>query len=119
MDLVIAGVETEELFVGTARGEYPDGTVLDVPAALQGAQDLAIANVGGELVNSRDLELQGRPGRQFKASLTVEGQRGTLLQRVNFDGPVLYQNVVTGAGELTFRDPAVAAFFESFRFTEG
>jgi hypothetical protein len=119
MVLAIAGVETEELFVGTARGQYPDGTVLDVPAALQGAQDLAIANVGGTLVGSRELELQGRPGRQFRASLTVNGQPGTLLQRVYFDGPVLYQNIVTGAGELTFQDPAVAAFFDSFRFTDG
>jgi hypothetical protein len=119
MDLSIAAVESEELFMGTARGQYPEGTVLDVPAALQGAQDLAIANVEGTLVTSRDLELQGRPGREFAASLTANGQPGTLLQRVYFDGPVLYQNVVTGAGELTFQDPAVATFFDSFRFTEG
>ena len=119
MDLSIAAVETESLFVGTARGQYPKGTVLDVPAALQGAQDLAIANVEGTLVASRDLELQGRPGREFAASLTVNGRPSTLLQRVYFDGPVLYQNIVTGAGELTFQDPAVVAFFDSFRFTEG
>jgi hypothetical protein len=119
MDLSIAAVETEELFMGTARGQYPEGTVLDVPAALQGAQDLAIANVEGTLVASRDLELQGRPGREFAASLTANGQPGTLLQRVYFDGPVLYQNIATGAGELTFQDPAVAVFFDSFRFTEG
>jgi hypothetical protein len=119
MDLSIAAVETEELFLGTARGQYPEGTALDVPAALQGAQDQAIANVEGTLVDSRDLELQGRPGREFSASLTVDGQPSTLLQRVYFDGPVLYQNVVTGAGELTFQDPALAEFFDSFRFTEG
>ena len=119
MDLTIAAVETEEMFTATARGQYPEGTVLDVPAALQGAQDLAIANVEGTLVASRDLELQGRPGREFAASLTANGEPGTLLQRVYFDGPVLYQNIVTGAGELTFQDPAVAPFFDSFRFTEG
>jgi hypothetical protein len=119
MDLSIAAVETEDLFVGTARGEYPEGTVLDVPAALQGAQDQAIANVKGTLIASRNLELQGRPGRQFAASLRVRGQPATLLQRVYFDGPVLYQNIVTGAGELTFQDPALAPFFDSFRFTEG
>ena len=119
MDLSIAAVEAEDLFLATARGQYPKGTVLDVPAALQGAQDLAIANVEGTLVASRDLELQGRPGREFSASLTANGEPGTLLQRVYFDGPVLYQNVVTGAGELTFKDPALAPFFDSFRFTEG
>ncbi len=119
MDLLIAAVETEELFMGTACGQYPEGTVVDVPAALQGAQDQAIANVEGTLVAGRDLELQGRPGREFTASLTVNGQPSTLLQRVYFDGPVLYQNIVTGAGELTFQDPALAPFFDSFRFTEG
>ena len=119
MDLEIAAVETEKMFISTARGQYPRGTVLDVPAALQGAQDQAIANVRGTLIASRDLELQGRPGREFAASLTANGQPGTLLQRVYFDGPVLYQNIVTGAGELTFEDPAVATFFDSFRFTDG
>ena len=81
MNLSIAAVETEEMFMATARGQYPEGTELDVPAALQGAQDMAIANVEGTLVASRDLELQGRPGREFSASLTANGEQGTLLQR--------------------------------------
>jgi hypothetical protein len=89
MDLSIAAVETDQLFMGTARGQYPTGTVVDVPAALQGAQDQAIADVKATLVDSRDLELQGRPGREFAASLTVKGQPAMLLQRVYFDGPVL------------------------------
>jgi hypothetical protein len=117
MDVEIVGVESADLFVATARGQYPKGTTLRVPAALQGAQDQAIANVQGELISSRDIELQGRPGREFSASLTSNGEAGTLLQRVYLDGLVIYQVIVTGAGELTFQDPATAAFFKSFRFT--
>jgi hypothetical protein len=115
MDLEIAGVETDDRFYGTVRGEYPKGTTLDVPGALQGAQEQAIANVKGTLIDSRDIELQGRPGREFSASFTSNGEAGTLLQRIYLDGTVMYQNIVTGAGELTFEDPAIAAFFESFR----
>jgi hypothetical protein len=118
MRIVIVGVERDDLFIATARGRYPKGTVLDLPGALEGAQQQAIANVQGQLITSRDIELQGRPGREFSASLTSNGEAGTLLQRVYFDGSVIYQNIVTGAGELTFQDPAAAAFFESFRFTQ-
>ena len=75
MDLEIVAVEGDDLVVGTARGHYPTGTpLLDVPAALQGAQDQAIANVQGTLISSRDIELQGRPGREFSASLTSDGE---------------------------------------------
>jgi hypothetical protein len=116
MDLEIAGVETDDRFYGTVRGEYPKGTTLDVSGALKGAQDQAIANVKGTLIDSRDVELQGRPGREFSASITSNGEAGTLLQRIYLDGTVMYQNIVTGASQLTFEEPAAAAFFESFRF---
>jgi hypothetical protein len=117
MDIEIVGLESGDLFFATARGQYPKGTKLEVSAALQGAQDQALANVRGTLISSRDIELQGRPGREFSASLTSNGEAGTLLQRVYLDGLVIYQNIVTGAGELRFQDPAAAAFFKSFRFT--
>ena len=78
MDMEIVAVEGDDLAVGTARGQYPTGTpLLDVPAALQGAQDQAIANVQGTLISSRDIELQGRPGREFSASLTSDGEAGS------------------------------------------
>ena len=119
VDLVLAGYELDDGFLATARGQYPDGYVLDVPVALQGAQDQALANVGGELISSQDITLQGRPGREFSATLTSGGESGTLLQRVYLDGLVIYQQLFTGAGETTFTDPEVAPFFESFAFTTG
>jgi hypothetical protein len=118
INIEIAGVEGDNVFFATARGQYPEGTTLDVAGALQGAQDQAIANVQGTLIDSREIELQGRPGREFSASLTSNGEAGTLLQRIYLDGTVIYQNIVTGAGELTFQDPAAAAFFESFQFAQ-
>ena len=119
VELVIVGAEGADRFMATSRGQYPQGTVLDVPVALDGAQEQAIANVQGTLIDSQDMELQGRPGRQFSASFTSNGEAGTLLQRVYFDGPVIYQVVVTGAGELTFEDPESTAFFDSFQFSGG
>ena len=119
VELVIVGAEGADRFMATSRGQYPEGTVLDVPVALDGAQEQAIANVQGTLIDGQDVELQGRPGRQFSASFTSNGEAGTLLQRVYFDGPVIYQVLVTGAGELTFEDPEIAAFFDSFQFAGG
>ena len=119
VELMIVGAEGADRFMATSRGQYPEGTVLDVPVALDGAQEQAIANVQGTLIDGQDVELQGRPGRQFSASFTSNGEAGTLLQRVYFDGPVIYQVLVTGAGELTFEDPEIAAFFDSFQFAGG
>ena len=93
--------------------------MLDVPAALQGAQDQAIANVQATLIASQDINLQGRPGREFSATVSSNGVEGTLLARVYLDGLVIYQQIFTGAGEASFTDPELAAFFDSFAFTTG
>lgn len=119
IDLVITGFEDGGLFLATARGQYPDTYVLDVPAALQGAQDQAIANVSGTLIESRDITLQGRPGREFSAAVTSNGVAGTVLQQVYLDGLVIYQAIAAGEGELTFDDAELAPFFGSFAFTTG
>ena len=119
VDLVLVSYQLDDVFIATARSQYPDGYVLDVPVALQGAQDQAVANVGATLISSEDITLQGRPGKQFSASLTSGGGRAPLLQRVYLDGLVLYQQVVSGAGERTFTDPDLATFFDSFAFTTG
>ena len=97
----------------------PDSYVLDPAASLQGSQDQALANVGGTLIASRDITLQGRPGKEFSATITNGGETGTLLQRVYLDGLVSYQQIYTGAGEASFTDPDLAPFFDSFAFTTG
>lgn len=119
VDVVFATYEVDDGFMATARAQYPDGYVLDVPVALQGAQDQALANVGATLIESQDITLQGRPGREFSGSVTSNGVEGTVLQRVFLDGLVIYQQIFTGAGEVTFTDPELATFFESFAFTIG
>ncbi|MFT3855420.1 MAG: hypothetical protein QM733_22210 [Ilumatobacteraceae bacterium] len=117
IDMVIVGSQSANTFFGTARGEYPAGSITDVDASLQGAQDTAIQNVNGTLIDSQDITLQGRPGRQFSASVTSNGQQGTLIQRVFLDGDTIYQNIVVGAGTLSPTDDRVASFFDSFEFT--
>jgi hypothetical protein len=119
VDLVLVSYVLDDVYIATARSQFPDGYVLDVPVALQGAQDQAVANTGGTLISSEDITLQGRPGKQFSASLTSGGTTGTLLQRVYLDGLVIYQQVVSGDGERTFTDPDLAPFFDSFAFTTG
>jgi hypothetical protein len=119
MDLVLVGVELDDEFVATARGVYPSDYQLDPATALQGGQDQAIANVQGTLIDSRDITLQGRPGREFSASVERGGTPGTVLQQVFLDGQTIYQVIRTGAGELTFEDPESVALFGSFQFTSG
>ncbi len=115
--LDIASSSSGQTFVGTARGEYPAGYTLDVDQALQGAQDQAIANVNGTLIDGHDIELQGRPGREFSAQVTNNGVDGTVIQRVYLDDLIIYQNIVTGPGTLTADDGPIAAFLGSFQFT--
>jgi hypothetical protein len=119
IDIVLAGYQFDDRFVATARSAYPDSYVLDPAASLQGSQDQALANVGGTLIASRDITLQGRPGKEFSATITNGGETGTLLQRVYLDGLVSYQQIFTGAGEASFTDPDLAPFFDSFAFTTG
>ncbi|MET0459963.1 MAG: hypothetical protein ABW195_12005 [Ilumatobacteraceae bacterium] len=119
VEIVITGYQEGDSFVATARTEYPAGSVLDPATALQGAQDQALANVGGTLIDSADITLQGRPGREFSAAVTSGGQSGTVLQRVYLDGLVSYQQIYTGKGDAAFTDPELAPFFESFAFTTG
>ena len=117
IDMVIVSAQSGSMFFGTARGEYPAGSITDVAASLQGAEDQAIKNVNGTLTDSQDITLQGRPGRQFSASVTSNGQQGTLIQRVFLDGDTIYQNIVVGGGTLSPTDDKVASFFDSFTFT--
>ena len=115
--LVIVSAQDGNVFFGTARGEYSAGSIVDTAASLQGAEDQAIKNVNGTLTSSTDITLQGRPGRQFSASVTSGGQQGTLVQRVFLDGDTIYQNIVVGPGTIAPDDDQVAAFFASFEFT--
>ena len=97
---------------GSARTVYPPGTVV----SLEGSRDGALADIGATLTSSEPIVLQGRPGLQFTAR--VQAGPSTYLSRVYADDVRLYQLVTIVSGEAGFDDPAVATFFESFRFTE-
>ena len=74
-----------------------------------------VANVGAELVDSEPTTLQGQ--RRAAFSGTVEDGDGQLLPRVYADGTLLYQLIYAGR-DIDAEAEDVAAFFDSFRFTE-
>lgn|GEM_PF-3857578 len=82
---------------------------------MEGARDGAVSNISGALTSSDPIKLQGREGLQFTAS--VQDGNGTYLSRVYYDDMTLYQVIAVVLGEVTFDDPEIAAFFDSFRFT--
>jgi hypothetical protein len=97
--------------LGTAATVYPPGYVV----SLEGARDGAISNVSGTLTSSDLINVQGREGLQFTAS--VQDGDVTYLARVYNDDVTLYQVFAVVIGDAAFDDPEIAAFFDSFRFT--
>ncbi|MBA3604481.1 MAG: hypothetical protein M3487_00670 [Actinomycetota bacterium] len=102
--------QTSEMAFGTAAIAYPIGTTID----LEGARDGAIMSVGGTLLSSVPIELQGRQGLQFVGDV---GGQGTYISRVFADGLRLYQVVAVVQGEAAAEDPEIAAFLDTFQFT--
>jgi hypothetical protein len=96
---------------GTSTFVYPRGTVV----SLTDGRDASIAKISATLTSSEPITLQGRPGLQFTAS--VDNGQGTYLSRAYADNPNGYQVFAIMTGDVTFDDPSVAAFFDSFRFT--
>jgi hypothetical protein len=95
----------------TGAFTYPPGTV----HSLDAGRDGSVAKVSGTLTSSTPITLQGRAGLQYTAR-THNGQ-ATYLARVYDDDVNSYQVIAVVAGEATFDDPQIAAFFDSFRFT--
>ena len=98
--------------LGTAATTYPPGSVV----SLEGARDGAISNISGTQTSSDPINLQGREGLQFTG--TVHDGQLTYLARVYRDDVTLYQVFAVVVGEVAFDDPEIAAFFDSFRFTD-
>jgi hypothetical protein len=103
--------DSDHLELGTAATTYPPGSVV----SLEGARDGAISNISGTQTSSDPINLQGREGLQFTAS--VKDGHVTYLARVYRDDVTLYQVFAVVLGEVSFDDPEIAAFFDSFRFT--
>jgi hypothetical protein len=91
---------------------YPDpSTVVD----LEGAREGAVAGMGGSLIDSAPIELQGRQGLEFTGSLA--SLDGYLEGRVFDTGGGVCQVFVIGEGDEA--PPEALAFLDSFRFLEG
>ncbi len=98
----------------TAELTVPEGE----PYSLEGGRDGSVAAINGELVCSDDIEVDGRDGVEFVVSVESEGVTGSYVSRILTDGETVYQNIVVAPGTLTLDDEAVAAFFDSFTFTD-
>ncbi len=64
--------------------DYPPEVVemQDVQTMLDGGVQGAVSNVGGTLLNQRDLTLNGHPGREIQAEATVEGEEVVFKARI-------------------------------------
>lgn len=108
--------------LGADRGSFAVAEIdvpEDLPYSLDAGVDGAVQTVGGTLLDSREIELDGVPGREFVASISSNGVEGTYVSRVYSDQSRVWQLVVANAGSFDADDPAVVAFFDSFQFTEG
>jgi hypothetical protein len=92
---------------------YPEGTIFDVPALLDSARDGALSNLGAELVDSEDIELQGRPGKAYRGAI---GEAGGVLARTFLDGLQLCQALVIGDPSLI--EDVAPAVLDSFEFVK-
>jgi hypothetical protein len=88
------------------------------PYSFEEGRDASLAVINGELVLSDDIEVDGRDGIEFVASIESGGAAGTYVSRLLTDGEAAYQLIVAGPGTLTLDDETVAAFFDSFTFTD-
>jgi hypothetical protein len=83
---------------------------------LDGAQAGAIANVGGSLKASKDVQLDGKyPGREFSASIT-KPTTGQVRARVYLVGRRMYQVMVIGTDSYATSARA-NQFMDSFKLT--
>jgi hypothetical protein len=95
----------------TSVFEYAEGTTDgDAEVVLAGARDGAVSNVGGTLVDSEFVGVDGVPGVSF--SFTVSGGEGNAL--VYFDEPRLYQSFALGE---VGQSASFTAFLDTFMFT--
>lgn len=97
----------------TSCTAFPDGSTVDPVPVLDAARDGALANFGGELVESGPIERQGRPGVSYRGAI---GEAGALLGNTYINGLELCQALVVG--EPTVVDALGPAFLDSFQFLQ-
>lgn len=98
----------------SSRIDYADYGLGEAGLDLLGARDGAVTNVGGELLSSDDIVLQGRDGVRFSFSVTNPGT-GAGEGVIFLDGTLLHQAVAVGE---VGQETELAGFVDSFMFTE-
>jgi hypothetical protein len=91
----------------------PPGAEPGIPARLDAVVAGALGNFGAQLVASEPIELQGRPGVEFRGAI---GEAGAVLARAYANGDQVCQAIVIG-------DPAAVdtfapSFLDSFEFLQ-
>ncbi len=97
----------------TSCTAFPAGSAVDPVPVLDAARDGALANFGGELVESLPIELQGRPGVAYRGAI---GEAGAVIGRSYLDSLQLCQGLVVG--EPAVIDAVGPAFLDSFEFIQ-
>lgn len=91
----------------------PAGTQLDPDQSLTESQDRALEQMGAELVSSDPVELQGRPGLEYRGAI---GEAGAVLGRTYVD-PARVCNMLV-VGEPAIVDVVAPPFLDSFEFLQ-
>jgi hypothetical protein len=92
---------------------FPADSAIDPVPVLDAARDGALANFGGELVESAPIELQGRPGVSYRGAI---GEAGAMLGRSFINGTELCQALVVGEPPVV--DEIGPTFLDSFQFLQ-
>lgn len=99
----------------TSVFDYPDGVIDgDSDVVLTGARDGAVANVGGTLLDSEFVELDGIPGIAFTFAVADGATSGDGSALVFINGLRLYQSFALGFSGQTSE---FEAFLDTFTFT--
>jgi hypothetical protein len=90
-----------------------DVDVVDVDGSLLESQSQALSQFGAEVVDSSEIELQGRPGLQYRGAI---GEAGAVLGRTFVDGPRVCNLLVVGEPPIV--DDVAPPFLDSFEFLQ-
>jgi hypothetical protein len=90
-----------------------DVDVVDVDGSLIESQSQALSQFGAEVVDSSEIELQGRPGLEYRGAI---GEAGAVLGRTFVDGPRVCNLLVVGEPPIV--DDVAPRFLDSFEFLQ-
>lgn len=96
--------------------DYPAEMIsgMDPKETLNGARDGALGRTKGQLVNEKDLTLDGYPGKDLLVKVTKGSAEGLLKQRMFLVKNRLYQ-VMTVGPKQSFDTKEVDTFLNSFK----